>query len=66
MFSSEPGGVPPRPWAVTSIGRESAHAHRDGTELSDAMGYPESAPEVRGPVVMLDHLNPQTNHLSIP
>jgi len=25
-----------------------------------------SAPEVRGPVVMLDHLNPQTNHLSIP
>ncbi|WP_133804611.1 hypothetical protein [Kribbella caucasensis] len=25
-----------------------------------------SAPEVRGPVVMLDHLNPQTNHVSIP
>lgn len=24
-----------------------------------------SAPEVRGPVVMLDHLNPQTNHISI-
>ena len=24
-----------------------------------------SAPEVRGPVVMLDHLNPQTNHLSL-
>jgi hypothetical protein len=25
-----------------------------------------SAPEARGPVVKLDHLNPQTNHLSIP
>jgi hypothetical protein len=25
-----------------------------------------SAPETRGPMVMLDHLNPQTNHLSIP
>jgi hypothetical protein len=25
-----------------------------------------SAPEVRGPVVKLDHLNPQTNHISIP
>ncbi|WP_157630644.1 hypothetical protein [Kribbella catacumbae] len=25
-----------------------------------------SAPEVRGPVVKLDHLNPQTNHVSIP
>ena len=24
-----------------------------------------SAPEVRGPVVMLDHLNPQTNHVSL-
>jgi hypothetical protein len=24
-----------------------------------------SAPEVRGPMVMLDHLNPQTNHFSI-
>ncbi|WP_328993458.1 hypothetical protein OG394_03945 [Kribbella sp. NBC_01245] len=25
-----------------------------------------SAPEVRGPVVKVDHLNPQTNHVSIP